>query len=631
MSAIIGLFGMWKPVKRKWRSLDALKPPLPEADWPTVDVVIAHYKEPAQQIKGTIEAALRLDYPAHLLRVIVADDGYFPTVKSVERSQLGIDMYRLLAEEAQHDPFLEEVMNEQGPVEHYVGKTEEELARSDCAKECHVFDFGPYGEDMYAPGALPRLSLISRVKPENHHNKAGNINNVLFNAGTDGKMILFLDADMMPRENFLLRVVPLMLEEMREDAIENTLNLDEDPEVGRDNNSAWRINRDIAFVQAPQRFHNLDESDFMAHRNALFYDGICTGRDGFGLTPFVGTNAVWRREVLKEIGGFIYGSVTEDTLTSNEVHRRGYISKYAAEDMCYGEAPVTVAAALLQRQRWAKGAVMNGMKIFKHGAEEKKKKMIKRRRGEIDEFYEYRRHGRRPNNALVRGMFWLDSTLYPLLGIAAYMYVFVAIYYLYTAQAPISPRSLVSLAGAFVTYYSIRYVAFYTAFWDVSYLDIFRGQETWFSYNIAHVVGMYDAFSKNAKLGWVANTGQRERRNWMEWFNITMLAMVLIGMVFRLIAFLAIDGGCQPWQSFGALFFGYYIAAHLWPMCSISLNERFSSRSSDAKMGKTLRVPVPLIYSLITVLGVVFLSQWADSPSGIQGGCSTDNADVDAL
>jgi len=88
LSAMIGLFGMWKPVKRKWRSLDSLKPPLPEADWPSIDVCIAHYKEPPEQLRDTIRAALRLDYPSHLVRIIVADDGYFATPKSVERAQI---------------------------------------------------------------------------------------------------------------------------------------------------------------------------------------------------------------------------------------------------------------------------------------------------------------------------------------------------------------------------------------------------------------------------------------------------------------------------------------------------------------------------------------------------------------
>lgn len=614
-SAMIGLFGMWKPVKRKWRSLDSLKPPLPEADWPTVDVCIAHYKEPPEQLRSTIRAALRLDYPSHLLRIIIADDGYFATPKSVERSQLGLDMYQLLAEEAGYDPLLEEAMNDQGLVEHYTVLADDEILRPDCAKECHIFDFGPFGEDMCAPGALPRLSLISRVKPEDHHNKAGNINNVLFNAGTDGKLVLFLDADMRPTENLLLRMVPLLLEEMRDDAVENTLMLEDDPEIGRGVNTAWRVNRDVAFVQAPQRFHNVDRDDFMAHRNALFYDGIIKGRDGFGLTPFVGTNAVWRREVLYEINGFVYGSVTEDTLTSNEVHTRGYISKYAAEDLAWGEAPVSVAAAMLQRQRWAKGAIMNGMKMFERAAEDKKRAMMARRRGEIDEFYEYRRHGRRPNNGLVRFMFWLDSTLYPLLGAAAYMYMFVALYYLFSAEAPIRPQSLATLAGAFVTYYAIRYVAFFAAFSDVAAVDILRGQETWFGYNVCHVVGMWDALM-GTKMSWVANTGQRSRRNWMEWINITIVGLMVIGVVFRIVAFLTYERGCSPWQTVGAIFFGLYIIGHMWPMAAVSLNERLTQGPLDDKIGRPYEVHTPIIYAVVTILGVAVLSTWAETPCG---------------
>lgn len=611
ISAIIGLFGMWSPVNRKWRSLDSLKPPLPEADWPTIDICIAHYKEPAEQLRNTIRAALSLDYPSHLLRVIIADDGYFPTPKSVERSQLGLDMYQLLADEAGYDPLLEEVMNDQGLVEHYTVMAEEDINRPDCAKECHVFDFGPFSEDVYAPGALPRLSLITRVKPQDHHNKAGNINNVLFNSGTNGKVLLFLDADMRPTENFLLRTVPLLLEEMRDDALENTLGLDDDPEIGRANNQSWRVNRDVAFIQAPQRFHNVDHADVMAHRNAIFYDGICRGRDGFGLTPFVGTNALWRREVLSEIGGFVYGSVTEDTLTSNEVHSRGYISKYAAEDLAYGEAPVSVAAAMLQRQRWAKGAIMNGMKIFQKARKDKKVERAARRRGEIDEFYEYRRHGRRPNNGFVRSMFWLDSTLYPLLGVAAYMYIFVAAYYLFSRQAPIDPDSFVDLASAFVLYYVIRYVAFFSAFADVSNIDILRSQETWFSYNVCHVVGMWDALM-GQKMSWVANTGQRSRRSWMEWVNVVLVALMLVGIITRIVLFLFKDEGCVPEESVGALMFGIYILIHMWPMAAISLSERLHGFKED-EIAKPVELPLPMIYAAVTIVFVFVLGRWSST------------------
>lgn len=614
VSAVIGLFGMWSPVNRKWRSLDSLKPPLPEADWPTVDVCIAHYKEPADQLRATIHAALSLEYPPHLLRIIIADDGYFPTPKSVERSQIGLDMYELLAESAGYSPLVDEPLNDQGLVEHYTVISEEDVLRPDCAIETHVFDFGPFHEDRYAPDALPRLSLITRVKPADHHNKAGNINNILFNSGTDGKVILFLDADMRPTPNFLLRTVPLLLEEMRDDAVETRMMFDDDPEIGRASNTAWRVNRDVAFVQAPQRFHNVDHADIMAHRNAIFYDGICRGRDGFGLTPFVGTNALWRREVLAEIGGFVYGSVTEDTLTSNEVHRRGYISKYAAEDLAWGEAPVSVAAAMLQRQRWAKGAIMNGMRIFKRAAEEKKNAIAARRRGEIDEFYEYRRHGRRPNNGFVRAMFWLDSTLYPFLGIAAYMYIFVALYYLFSSEAPIDPKNLIDLASAFIVYYAIRYVAFFSAFHDVSSIDVLRSQETWFSYNVCHVVGMWDALM-GQKMSWVANTGQRARRVWMEYVNIVIVALMCIGLVTRITLFLTIQQGVRPWEMVGAMMFGVYITIHMWPMVAISAHERLSGVGGD-EMAKQVDLPIPIIYSATTILGVLILATWSNTSGG---------------
>lgn len=620
-SAMIGLFSMWKPIRRKWRSLDALKPPLPEEAWPSVDLLIAHYKEAPDQVQDAIENALSLDYPAHLLHIIIADDGYFASPKVVERSEIGVNMYGLLAQLSGYDPLMDEVLNEKGLVEHYkITTVEDGLNRLDCALECHHFDFGPYGEERRSPGALPRLSLVARVKPDNHHNKAGNINNVLFNADTNGKIIVFLDADMQVSRNFLLRTIPLMLEELADDSLELMMPQDLiDCEIGLEGNSSWRMNRDVAFVQAPQRFHNVDENDFMAHRNAVFYDGICTGRDGFGLTPFVGTNACWRREVLASINGFVYGSVTEDTLTSNEVHSRGFISKYAAEDLAWGEAPVSVAAAMLQRQRWAKGAVMNGMKIIKDLWSHKKdnRNRLLRRGGEMDEYYEYRRTARRPNNSFVRAMFALDVTLYPFLGTSAYLYIIVAVGYLATGEAPIAPKSFANIAGAFMTYYSIRYIAFYTAFAGVNNVDILRSQQTWFSYNVAHVMGVVDALNYNAKLSWVANTGERNRRHWMEWVNIGLAVLMMVMITYRIVAFLAIDGGCSPWNSFGAIFFGAYIVFNLAPMASISLNERLSSAEEGEKDHQALKVPTALMFSIATIVGVGFLATWARTRCGL--------------
>lgn len=54
---------------------------------------------------------------------------------------------------------------------------------------------------------------------------------------------------------------------MRDDAVEHKLVLYEDPEIRREANVAWRINRVVAYIQAPKRFHNTDKEDIMAARN----------------------------------------------------------------------------------------------------------------------------------------------------------------------------------------------------------------------------------------------------------------------------------------------------------------------------------------------------------------------------
>mmetsp|Transcript_16054 Transcript_16054/g.32302 ORF Transcript_16054/g.32302 Transcript_16054/m.32302 type:complete len:674 (-) Transcript_16054:2538-4559(-) len=427
ISAFVSLFAMWAPVRRRWRSLDGLKPPHPSDRWPSVDVVICHYREPIQQIQQTVRAAMAMDYPSHLLRVIVADDGYFPKPKSIEHSEMGEDMHSMLAFEAGHDPLLVEPIKDNGRVEHYQVLLRNDLSRPDCALETHVIDYGPYGKATSSSDSKPRLCLVSRVKPTDHHNKAGNINNVLFNAKTNGDLILFLDSDMKPNQSFLKRTIPLLLRSRAGEASSPHVT----PRSSKSNHpthdeSVWELDSHVAFVQTPQRFHNASKEDYLAVRNAVFYDAVANGRDGFGLTPFAGTNCLWRREVLNELGGIIYGSVTEDTLTSNGCHSRGYMSKYACEDLCWGEAPVTAAAAMLQRLRWAKGAVQNGIfAIYDH---RKARMREKESHGSLKAFQAHRRHSTSPHNGLVRFMFWLDSTLYPVLNLGAYLYIFVALY-----------------------------------------------------------------------------------------------------------------------------------------------------------------------------------------------------------
>ena len=67
---ILGYFQTLRPLKR---------PPLPlqgdPKSWPTVDVLVPTYNEPLHVVRGTVLAAMALDYPADKMRVLLLDDG----------------------------------------------------------------------------------------------------------------------------------------------------------------------------------------------------------------------------------------------------------------------------------------------------------------------------------------------------------------------------------------------------------------------------------------------------------------------------------------------------------------------------------------------------------------------------
>ena len=52
--------------------------------------------------------------------------------------------------------------------------------------------------------------------------------------------------------------------------------------------------------------------DVLSHENSVVYDTGLPGMDGYDSAPFFGTNTMWRREALDSIGGFQYGTISED-------------------------------------------------------------------------------------------------------------------------------------------------------------------------------------------------------------------------------------------------------------------------------------------------------------------------------
>lgn len=90
VGGVMFLLGLWRPIVRKVRSLWQLTPPLPPAEFPTVDVFITCYNEPPELVETTTRAALALNYPLTKLSVYVLDDGNSPDLRAMTE-KLGLE------------------------------------------------------------------------------------------------------------------------------------------------------------------------------------------------------------------------------------------------------------------------------------------------------------------------------------------------------------------------------------------------------------------------------------------------------------------------------------------------------------------------------------------------------------
>ncbi|MEM9089538.1 MAG: glycosyltransferase [Cyanobacteria bacterium P01_F01_bin.53] len=383
VGGLLFIIGLWRPLVRQVRSLANLMPTLPRSEWPTVDVFIACYNEPAEMVEETARAALALDYPSEKLRVYVLDDGNTPAMRAMaeqlcledlqtpalqaysktlqkERQQLvaqraDLEAARLELEKNDANderPLLQRITRllspEQQPLDEQISITLKQLKQSIHEQEIALTELG-------------RCRYIARPKPKGraHHAKAGNINYAIFSGKTTGEFILTLDADHIPKPHFLQRVLPYFFK----------YNLHK----GR-----YESNQ-RAFVQTPQSFYNLPDDDPFGHRAGLFYGPIQQGKDGLNSAFYTGTNAILRREALvtmgltnfsetlaqdsdrlsefELIGGLSSSSITEDMNTAMRLHATGWQSAYHDEVLAVGLAPDDLSSTLKQRLRWAQGTL----------------------------------------------------------------------------------------------------------------------------------------------------------------------------------------------------------------------------------------------------------------------------------
>ena len=177
-----------------------------------------------------------------------------------------------------------------------------------------------------------QYGVIHLTRKDHADAKAGNLNHAL--GVSDGDLIVTLDADMVPRPDFL----------------ERTVGPFKDPEMG--------------FVQSPQAFYNEDPFQYnlfsgkaLPNEQDFFMRTLQSGKARFNATIYVGSNAVFRRSALEKVGGFAVGVITEDLATGMLIQAAKYRTEFVPEVVAAGLSPESFADMLKQRDRWCRGNI----------------------------------------------------------------------------------------------------------------------------------------------------------------------------------------------------------------------------------------------------------------------------------
>jgi Glycosyltransferases, probably involved in cell wall biogenesis len=126
------------------------------------------------------------------------------------------------------------------------------------------------------------------------------------------------------------------------------------------NTVGYFIDENMAFVQTPQVYYNKDMyqhnlNQDIPNEQDFFMRDVEEARASKRATLHVGTNAVFRRKYVEEIGGYPTSSITEDMAVGMLLQNRGYDSVFLNEELVLGLSANNFEELVKQRDRWCRG------------------------------------------------------------------------------------------------------------------------------------------------------------------------------------------------------------------------------------------------------------------------------------
>ena len=417
------------------------------------------------------------------------------------------------------------------------------LALDYANKEIVILDDSTKIESQLAAREIASRYGVQCVQRTNRRGfKAGAINDYL--KQSDAQYLAIFDADALPVSNFLSDVVPTLAENPR-----------------------------LAFVQTPQFYANTDVSYVAlaaARQQNVFYEYICEGKSYSRAAFCCGTNVIFRRAALDDVGGFDEKSVTEDFATSFQMHVKGWDSLYLNRVFVYLLAPENLAAYFTQQSRWSFGTLGTARHIFA----------------------EFFRHPR----ALRLGQWWeyfLSATYY-WIGWVNFIFLCLPIAYIFFGVRPLQQDTWTYLA-VFVPYFLFSLQMFYVGMEARGFPlnQMVLGQQIGFISFPVHMSAAVSALLGRKRPFGVTPKGVGGRVAWSSlWFQMLMLLLSLAAFGWGMWSWI---GGYQR-DGVAILINSGWALFHVWMLSSIfTLNQPVRASATNKKFfDDSARQPSPL-------------------------------------
>jgi cellulose synthase (UDP-forming) len=262
-------------------------------------------------------------------------------------------------------------------------------------------------------------------------------------------------------------------------------------------------NPKIGMVQSPQFYENTDEfiANGTAQAQEIFYKHVSPAKNLTNSAFCVGTNVLFRRAAIDQIGGIAEVGHSEDIWTSRLLHEKKWQTLFVNEVLAIGRAPSTIPAFFKQQLRWSKGGL--SMLFLKNPMFSK-------------------------NLTIDQRMHYFAANFFYLCGFAIFAYLIFPLAYLLFGVKSLQTESGIIWLLHYIPYFGLYYSLTWLLLKRLHISTVATSIASFYPYMLAFVTVIF-----GTKINWVATTVKGKGALDMQWIwpHVLIIILTLFALV----------------------------------------------------------------------------------------------------